>query len=270
VPTIVGTVRNEGNLFINFAFGKPLASELEYMAVMEVIVGLTAGLKVMTQYPVPSPLPADLRPHLADVATDLLFVCPSRNATASAAAAPGRKSPMFLYTYQHVESFNPAAWGTQYPFVSATAAAAGQRPRFEQFRAAWRQREPLPRHLITPSIASPPSPLLSSPLPQTLCWPLVCHSAELLSLFHPDYPQFGTNYTQSENLLSQTMQWYWANMAASGNPGAGSASYPLTWPHYNMSGRPTMLFNAGQNAVLADFNTANCDFFDTQVGYNYY
>jgi carboxylesterase type B len=124
VPTVVGTVRNEGNLFINFAFGKPLASEIEYIAVLEVIVGLTAGLKVMTQYPVPSPLPADLRPHLADVATDLLFVCPSRNATASAASAPGRKSPMFLYTYQHVESFNPAAWGTQYPFVSAAASAA--------------------------------------------------------------------------------------------------------------------------------------------------
>lgn len=112
----MGTVANEGNLFIYFASNKSMP-DLEYFAFLEVMVGLTKGLELQGQYPVPSPAPTDLRPHLSDIATDLLFVCPNRNATASLAAAPGRKSPTWLYTYRHVQSFNPTIWGTGYPFV---------------------------------------------------------------------------------------------------------------------------------------------------------
>lgn len=219
VPLVMGTVANEGNLFIYFASNKSMP-DLEYFTFLEVMVGLTKGLELQGQYPVPSPAPTDLRPHLSDIATDLLFVCPNRNATASLAAAPGRKSPTWLYTYRHVQSFNPAIWGTGYPFVE--------------------------------------------------CWDFVCHSAELISIFYPYYPQYGTNYTAEETVLSQTTQGYWANLAANGAPGTGSAVSPLLWPPYNDSGRPTMMLQAAANAVLQDFNTANCDFIDQVIGYNFY
>ncbi|RYG53264.1 hypothetical protein EON66_08775, partial [archaeon] len=219
VPTIFGTVQNEGNLFINFAFNSSLASD-KYLAALLVIMGLEKGLKVSAQYPVPSPAPADLRPHMSDIATDALFVCAVRNASASVAAAPGRRSPVFVYHFDHVESFNPAAWGTVYPF--------------------------------------------------NLCWPIVCHGSELVELFHPEYPAIGTNYTMAENALSLSMQWYWSNLAAQGAPGVGFSGAPLLWPAYNATGRATMLLQTGGNSVLADYNTANCNFFDQQVGYDFY
>lgn len=218
VPIIIGTVKNEGNLFINFAFNSTLG-EVKYAAVLEIMIGLTHGAEVMEQYPLPNPVPSDLRPQLSTIATDALFVCPTRNATASLASSPGRKSPVFLYSYEHVESFNQALWGNDYPF--------------------------------------------------TFCWPLVCHGAELVELFHPNYPQYGTNYTSQENDLSTAMQGYWSNLAASGaSPNGGNV--PVSWNPYNLSGRPTLLLQAGAVGMMPDYNAVNCDFFDQKIGYNFY
>jgi carboxylesterase type B len=219
VPIIIGTVKNEGNLFINFAFNSSLG-ETKYIAVIEIMIGLVHGAEVMAQYPLPNPVPTDLRPHLGDVATDALFVCPTRNATASLASSPTRKSPIYLYSYQHVESFNQAVWGTAAPFP--------------------------------------------------FCWPIVCHGAELVELFHPNYPQYGTNYTADENALSVTMQTFWSNLAASGKSPNGPAAPTVQWTPYNLSGRPTMLLQAGEVGLMNDYNAVNCDFFDNVVGYNYY
>lgn len=219
VPIILGTVANESNLFINFAFSSNV-SELEYEIALDAIMGFGAGPKIVAEYPTPAPPPTDFRIQLSAVATDALFVCPVRNATSSVTLASGRTSPIYLYWYAHVESFNEAAWGPVYPFID--------------------------------------------------CWPIACHGSELVELFHPDNPALGTNYTAAENELTLTMQWYWANFAATGAPGTGYAGSPMFWPAYNVSDRSLMYFQAGGNSVATNWRGEQCDFWDAQVGYNFY
>lgn len=219
VPIMLGTVANESNLFINFAFTKPLG-ELEYYVSLGLILGLNNTAKITPKYPLPSPVPSDLRPAMSAIGTDALFGCPTRNATASVATTPGRVSPIYLYYYAHVESFNPAIWGTVYPFNA--------------------------------------------------CWPIVCHASDLIELFQPQYPQYGTNYTAAEVSMSTAIQWYWTNFAATGVPGAGNPATPLTWPAYNVSSRSVLYLQAGATSIVPDWDGAMCNFWDSEIGYDFY
>ena len=217
VPIILGTVANESNLFINYAFTKPVG-DVEYYAVMGVILGLNSVEPIAKEYPVPNPPPADYRTQLYTIATDALFVCPTRNATASLANSPTRKSPVYLYMYNHLQSFAPAMWGNDYPF--------------------------------------------------NLCWNAVCHAAELVELFHPVYPAFGTNYTAGEVSLSTRMDYYWTNFAATGAPGTGAPGLQLAWPAYNTTYRPVMNLDV-VSYISQDKHGQLCDFWDS-LGYNFY
>lgn len=221
VPIMLGTVANESNLFINFAFNTSV-DEVEYDLALDVIIGLDAAPKVKAQYPVPSPPPTDYRGQLMVVATDMLFRCPVRNVTASVATTVGlpRRHGIWQYWYSHVESFNQAMWGTVYPFID--------------------------------------------------CWPVACHGEELVELFRPEYPQYGTNYTTDEVTLSLTMQSYWAAFAANGSPGMGQRGDQASWPAYNLTTRQVMILQAGSVDVAADLFGEACDFWDTQVGYDFY
>jgi para-nitrobenzyl esterase len=219
VPIIMGNVANESNLFINFAFNKSV-DDTEYYVLLGVIIGLDHMEAIIEQYPIPSPAPTDYRAQLSTVGSDALFVCPNRNTSASVSAAPGRKSPIFLYFYDHIESFNPAVWGPVYPFDD--------------------------------------------------CWPIVCHGADLVELFHPNYPQYGTNYTTAENALTLTIQSYWTNFASTGNPGSGAAGNGVRWPAYNVTDRSVMILQSGGNVVARDNRGELCNFWDSIVGYNFY
>jgi para-nitrobenzyl esterase len=221
VPIVIGTTRNESTLFINFAIAaNGSLSADEYGLALDVILGDGAAA-VQQQYPLPSPPPTDNRLSLMLVGTDALFVCPTRNATASVAATIGtsRRSGIWLYHYEHVESFNPAAWGTVYPF--------------------------------------------------TQCWDVVCHGAGLISLFAPNYPQYGTNYTAEEVALSRSMQSWWSAVAANGLPGQGRRGEQIQWPQYNGSGRQVLVLEAGAVTVAGGASPI-CDFWDAQVGYDFY
>jgi len=217
----MGTTRNESTLFINFAVpSNGSLSADEYGLALDIILGKGADA-VKAEYPLPSPPPVDNRLSLMLVGTDALFVCPTRNATASVAGTIGatRRSGIWLYHYEHVESFNPAAWGTVYPFVQ--------------------------------------------------CWDVVCHGAGLISLFAPNYPQYGTNYTADEVALSLSMQSWWSAVAANGDPGHGRWGDQIAWPQYNGSGRPVLVLQAGSVEVEANASPV-CDFWDAQVGYDFY
>lgn len=258
VPIVFGTTSNESNLFIYFGFGNNV-SLVEYSLAMDLIFGIDHGTDIQLRYPTPSPTPQDFRPHMSAIATDALFHCAIRNATASLASTAGRTSPVYLFEFTHVESFNPAAWGPVYPFVE--------------------------------------------------CWDIVCHGADLVELFHPNYREeclcgarcccccccclarhtgvcahpaallsccvslaaaYGTNYTAAETLLSASIQQYWANVAATGAPGTGSALAPLYWPAFNASGRTAMILDVGGLALQPGWQDDACSFWDNTVGYDWY
>jgi carboxylesterase type B len=110
VPVVLGT-SSEGTLFIWGAFGaKAMNSSLEYDAILGVFFGLEEALRVGLQYPIPAPAPNDLKPLLSNVTTAAIFRCASRNASASLAARPARKSPVFVYEVSRLLSWSPAMW----------------------------------------------------------------------------------------------------------------------------------------------------------------
>jgi carboxylesterase type B len=120
----------------------------------------------------------------------------------------------------------------------------------------------------------PPPPRCSprAPLPR----PQVCHGADLPAWWHPDStptPGYG-NYTAEEDALSRSMQWYWANFAATGNPGSGDPRAPTApWPAYDAKTRATLSFevpSAGGVAVVNGWRAPLCHVWDTKIGYNVY
>lgn len=221
VPTIMGTVHDEAVLFIWEAFTGPVAKK-EYEIVGDLLIGPRNFAKASKQYPLPSPLPTDYRMQLANIGTDALFVCATRNASSSLVKAQqrgSRKSPVYLYVYDHLMSFSTKFWGPDYTF----------------------------------------------------CDNYICHGADLPQVFHPDYPQYGTNYTSDEDALSWGMEAYWASLAANGTTGDGwSGAAPLAWPAYSLPGRKSMTFATPTSSVVSAYNGQNCDFWDTEVGYNLY
>ena len=66
--------------------------------------------------PLPDPLPADYRNQMATIGTDALFICATRNATTSLANLRSRRSPTFLYMYNHIMSWSAAEWGPDSPY----------------------------------------------------------------------------------------------------------------------------------------------------------
>jgi hypothetical protein len=118
VPTIMGTVHDEAVLFIWEAFTGPVAKK-EYEIVGDLLIGPRNFAKASKQYPLPSPLPTDYRMQLANIGTDALFVCATRNASSSLVKAQqrgSRKSPVYLYVYDHLMSFSTKFWGPDYTF----------------------------------------------------------------------------------------------------------------------------------------------------------
>ena len=108
VPIVITTVKSEGTIFIYEGFGAPL-SPVDYTLTLAVIFGTSAAVRVEAQYPAP-PDAVDLRALTANVTTAMLFRCASRNATRLLAAAPGRRSPIYLGEWARLISWAPALW----------------------------------------------------------------------------------------------------------------------------------------------------------------
>jgi acetylcholinesterase/cholinesterase len=124
VDFMIGTVLNEGIEFVWGAFGKAM-SEFEEGAILAVIFGLSHGIEVGKHYPVPASEKHDTRLTLSRVATEGLFVCPSRNATSSMVAA-GQKA--WVYHFDHPMSFGPVGWGPNYTECDNATCHGGELP----------------------------------------------------------------------------------------------------------------------------------------------
>ena len=56
-----------------------------------------------------------------------------------------------------------------------------------------------------------------------------------------------------ENTLSNTFQWYFANFAATGVPGAGNPAKPdVAWPAYSKASRSTLNVVSAPTAAACD------------------
>ena len=114
VPIIVGTTSEEAVIFVYEALATNM-SAFQYDVFLSLLFGSDDVSPVNALYPLPDPIPQDLRLFSSVPMTDALFLCPTRNATlAMQAAAPARKSKSYHYTYSHVLSWASEAWGGNY------------------------------------------------------------------------------------------------------------------------------------------------------------
>lgn len=115
LPLLSGTVRDEGLMFVDELFTKPL-SKTAYNAAL-VAIFRDVSPEVLKAYPYDIVEgTVDGRDALNIMATDLLFYCPLRNATRGyqAAASPEDTTPTYHYKFDHVLSFD--CWGEGYEF----------------------------------------------------------------------------------------------------------------------------------------------------------
>lgn len=119
-PLLLGTNGSEGTVF--FAGDAPIGV-LGYDALAKLIVGPERTAALAWRYP-PS-LFGDNTQQVIDAASDGLFVCPTR------AVARAARAPTYLYSFDHVSSFNlwsdigqcsqRSCHGAELPFVFGTA-----------------------------------------------------------------------------------------------------------------------------------------------------
>lgn len=119
IPMIVGTVADEGWLFVFEAFGKPL-SYLEYEAL--ILVAFGHNTQINAQYP--QNYTGDNRPVGSHVARDSLFHCATRNVTLEGPIA--RNSPAFVYRFDHPMSFADVAWGANFSYCDPKTCHGGE------------------------------------------------------------------------------------------------------------------------------------------------
>jgi len=114
-PTLTGTVKDEGQLFVWELFTKPL-NRVSYYATIDGLFGSHAGaIKDLYPFNLVNPKEEDGRNVLNMLGTDLLFLCPLRNVTRGYHAALGNSAiPTYGYHFEHKMSFD--CWGANYTF----------------------------------------------------------------------------------------------------------------------------------------------------------
>jgi carboxylesterase type B len=109
LPVIMGTVQNEGNIFV-YEIIQHL-NDVEYAAVLVGLFGDRA-LEVWDQYP-PSTFLGDQFQLVSRLVTDYVFECSTRHALRS--LADGNKDAAWLYRFNQMLSFSQWAWGNNFP-----------------------------------------------------------------------------------------------------------------------------------------------------------
>ncbi|XP_010885571.2 crystal protein [Esox lucius] len=128
-PVLLGTTSEEGIIFVNGVFTKPVST-------MESIVYITAIFKqhtfqILWEY-LPLYKDTDKRGMLAQIVTDYIFLCPSRK---SARAGTEAGSSVWMYIFDHVASdhsvwsgqpscYEHVCHGAELPFLFGAASVA--------------------------------------------------------------------------------------------------------------------------------------------------
>ena len=111
VPTMMGSVRQEGLIFVYEAFAKGPTSRTIEDALMAVIYGVDNVEKILKQYP-RNKSKHDMRNHTAPIVTDSLFHCPIRHISLRMA---NRSRTNFVYHFDHVLTFGSKFWDPSAP-----------------------------------------------------------------------------------------------------------------------------------------------------------
>lgn len=110
VPVIMGTVQDEGVLFIYSGFPRPVTLT-QYEEIL-VLVFKQHAAQVYSMYPCTTP--DDCRPIMSDLGTAYIFACPVRNATRSQQL---RQPSTYLYHFDHLinaDNNHSNIWGPDY------------------------------------------------------------------------------------------------------------------------------------------------------------
>jgi len=100
----------------------------------------------------------------------------------------------------------------------------------------------------------------------TFCNGHVCHGAELPFVFHTA-ELAGYKFTPEEELLSQSMVFYWTNFARTGNPNVGQNQVPVEWTSFSIDSLDNLEFST-PISLNYQLRKKYCDFFDS-IGYNW-
>eukprot|EP00937_MAST-01D_sp_MAST-1D-sp2_P000965 g965.t1 len=134
VPLVLGSVRQEGVIFLYEAFTKP-EPVLEEALLVDLVY--SHRREIMRRYPLPAAARAanDARNHTAVLATDSLFHCAIRHAARALArndSGSGRRgarsSPTFVYHFDHIISFGAKFWLPTSPICVDTVCHAEELP----------------------------------------------------------------------------------------------------------------------------------------------
>lgn len=114
VPLLMGSMYDEGQLFVYELFPKPIR-EKEYYAIVDLVFGAQSSKTIKEYYPFDLVSTGDGRDVFNVLATDLLFYCPLRNATRGfESSQQAAAQQTFIYRFKHVISFD--CWGENYTF----------------------------------------------------------------------------------------------------------------------------------------------------------
>eukprot|EP01083_Nonionella_stella_P003640 10481_1 len=122
IPYVIGTVANEGVLFVYETFPDGM-TELEIVALMELLVGDDDSRAILKQYPLPSRQnTTDYRPYASLLIGDGLMRCPSWNVTMQHSVHKNTnkfENNAWVYHFNHVSSFNAKFWGQNFSYCDS-------------------------------------------------------------------------------------------------------------------------------------------------------
>jgi carboxylesterase type B len=108
VPVAIGTVANEGNMFVYSALTKPMG-RLLYPSIVKLFYGNVSS-QVRAQFPCHS---SDCRPVLSELLTASLFSCASQSVARSLATL--NKQPAYLWMFNHSITAHPPGTNSTSP-----------------------------------------------------------------------------------------------------------------------------------------------------------
>jgi len=239
LPLIIGNTAQEGWLFIYEAYTKPLIMA-QYIVLLDLICGVKDLAPLFKEYPVPKGT-KDLRDQLAMIATDEVFLCINRNATRSVtgvwsstsssvrsrtrgSALQGWSSGIFLYIFDHPQSFYEVAWPDM-PYCWNVSCHGAELP------FVFHQGDPAFFNWTAAEAA------LSAQMVQY--WTNFAHTGN---------PNTSPSMFSLENIESQQISEQEALPA---------------WPAYVSSSSQSMRFTIPQLVVDSFYDKANCDFWDS-------